>query len=75
MAELQTYRHRVTGLLGEYGPGMAAVFGDVLEAVEPDAKPLAYTPIPQEAVADIIAARDSTDSVDAVDPTQEDSAQ
>lgn len=61
---LQTYRHRETGLLGEYGPGMARVFGDLLEKVDPDAKPLAYTPIPQEAVAEVLAARVPTDPAD-----------
>lgn len=64
MADLQTYRHRVTGLLGEYGPGMARVFSDVLEKVEPDTKPLAYTPIPPEAVAALLSARVSTDPAD-----------
>lgn len=69
---LETYRHRVTGLPGEYGPGMARVFGDLLEKVSPDAKPLAFTPIPPEAVAEVLAARVPTDPADEVGPRKED---
>ena len=39
MAENKTYRHRVTGLVGEYSDITARGMGDVLEEVRPDAKP------------------------------------
>lgn len=39
MSEPRTYRHRVTGLIGEYSDITARGMGDVLEEVSPDAKP------------------------------------
>ena len=39
MAELKTYRHRVTGRVGTYPPEVKRAMGDVLEEVKPGAKP------------------------------------
>lgn len=53
-----TYRHSVTGLVGVYDRRL----GDNdphLKEVEPDAKPLAYTPITPEAVATVLESRKS----------------
>lgn len=51
-----TYRNSVTGQV----ESLPARFGDndpSLERVEDDAKPLAYTPIPHEAVEEVLARR------------------
>ncbi|WP_217182698.1 hypothetical protein [Streptomyces sp. AC495_CC817] len=56
MADKRTYRHRKTGLIGEYDPRVALAHPDLIE-VEPGTKPLAYTPIPREAVDAYLASR------------------
>lgn len=57
-----TYRHRVTGLVSEFPEALAAVHADVLELVDEDAKPLAYTPAsPEEVEAAIAAVADPVD--------------
>ena len=53
MANLTSYRHRVTGLVGQYTADFAAVFPDILEEVAVDAKPLAYVPISVSAIAEL----------------------
>ena len=53
MAETRTYRHKVTGEPGVYPVALALVFPDVMEEVDPDAKPLAYTPISPEAITEL----------------------
>lgn len=59
---IKTYRHQITGLPGQFPEDMAAVFPDLVEVAE-DAKPLAYTPIPADAIADLQAEHDeATDS-------------
>lgn len=52
MTNLKSYRHKRTGLLQQLSPRVAD-FVPELEEVAPDAKPLAYTPIPKEAVAQV----------------------
>lgn len=51
MALLQRYRHRITGLVGEFEQELADVFKDVLELVEGDepAQPVA-APMPKPPV-------------------------
>lgn len=44
-----TYRNRVNGEIGVYPEALAKHF-DYLEEVDEDAKPLAYVPIPQDAI-------------------------
>lgn len=51
------YRHPRTGQIGEYTPALAARFG--LVEVGKDAKPLAYTPIPEAKVAALKSKKDS----------------
>lgn len=50
----KTYRHSVTGLIGKYDPRVALAHPQLIE-VPDDAKPLAYTPINPEAVAQVTA--------------------
>jgi hypothetical protein len=67
--DLRTYRHRGTGLLGEYGPRLAALFKNDLEEVDSDAPPV-YEPVPQEVVDNLLGA--SADTVGSTDLNQED---
>lgn len=53
----RTYRHSVTGVVGVYHPRVALADPHLIE-VPDDAKPLAYTPIPREAVAELLATRE-----------------
>lgn len=72
MAEPKTYRHKHTGLVSKLSEGMAKVFAAVVDEVSPDAKPLAYTPASDEAVAEAkhLAANAVPDSViDTAAPT------
>lgn len=57
---LKTYRHDVTGLIGVYPPALGDNDPHLVE-VRPDAKPLAYTPIPREA-ADAARAKSKSTS-------------
>lgn len=50
----KTYRHSVTGLIGKYDPRVALAHPQLIE-VPNDAKPLAYTPINPEAIAQLNA--------------------
>jgi hypothetical protein len=52
----------VTGLLGNYEPALAEVFGDALEEVDEDAKPLAYVPITDEAISDLQGSADESEA-------------
>lgn len=54
---IKTYRHQNTGLPGQFPEEMAAMFPDLVEVAD-DAKPLAYTPIPADAIS---ALRDEHD--------------
>ena len=54
MNERRTYRHRVSGEVTRRTPAFAACFPD-LEEVPDDAKPLAYTSIPQAAIDEVKA--------------------
>lgn len=49
---IKTYRHQGTGLVGQFPDELADIFPDLVEVAE-DAKPLAYTPIPADAIADL----------------------
>jgi hypothetical protein len=53
---IKTYRHQITGLVGQFPEELAEIFPDLVEVAD-DAKPLAYTPIPADAVADLQAAQ------------------
>ncbi len=48
----KTYRHRLTGVVRRYPESMAKNFPDLIEVV-PGTKPLAFTPIPEEAVKSV----------------------
>lgn len=54
---IKTYRHQGTGLVGQFPDELADIFPDLVEVAE-DAKPLAYTPIPADAIS---ALRDEHD--------------
>lgn len=54
----RTYRNRKNGAVRIYPTALAAHFPDLVE-VKADAKPLAYTAIPQAAVDAVKAASDS----------------
>ena len=49
MAAKDRYRHRITGLIGEYERELADIFKDVLEHIDPDESSPAPAP---ESVAD-----------------------
>jgi hypothetical protein len=49
---IKTYRHSLTGLPGQFPEELAAIYPELVEVAE-DAKPLAYTPIPADAIADL----------------------
>jgi hypothetical protein len=51
MSTERYYRHPVTGIIGSHTPEFAEIFG--LVEVGKDAKPLAFTPIPEAKVADL----------------------
>lgn len=50
------YRHKVTGKVGVYPPSLGENDPNLIP-VEPNAKPLAYTPIPREAIEIVLASR------------------
>lgn len=50
------YRHPRTGAIGEYSPALADRFG--LVAVGKDAKPLAFTPIPEPKIEAVKAKKE-----------------
>ena len=54
----RTYRHELTGLVGEYDPRVALAHPQLIE-VEEGTKPLAFTPIPSEKVADHLASHEA----------------
>lgn len=59
---IKTYRHQSTGLVGQFPEELADIFPDLVEVAD-DAKPLAYTPIPADAITDLKAEREeATDS-------------
>lgn len=64
-----TYRNRVNGALGVYPEELAAHFPN-LEEVSDNAKPLAYVPIPKEAI-DALLGRDPETLLD-IDEEPED---
>jgi hypothetical protein len=53
---IKTYRHQITGLVGQFPEELAEIFHELVEVAD-DAKPLAYTPIPAEQIADLQAAQ------------------
>lgn len=53
------YRHAKTGLVGRYSPRVALAHPHLIEVPE-GTKPLAYTPIPHEAVKQLRAASTAT---------------
>ncbi len=71
MATYRTYRDRTTGAVREYPVALAAVFPN-LQEVEPDAKPLAYVPIPHAVVEDYLASISEPDDNDADEAEEED---
>lgn len=56
MADEKTYRHRLTGLIQRLSPRVAVADPNLVEVAD-DAKPLAYTPIPREAVQNHLASK------------------
>lgn len=56
----RNYRHSKTGLLIRLHPRVAAVDPNLVEVAD-DAKPLAYTPIPAEAVEKVRASKKTAD--------------
>ena len=59
--EWKTYRHAKSGLIQNLHPRVASADSNLIEVAE-DAKPLAYTPIPKEAVESYFAAPVEDDS-------------
>lgn len=57
MADTKRYRHRVTGLVGDFPEALAETFPDDLAEVSDDALDLAYIPISPEAVRAVTSAR------------------
>lgn len=55
--ERRTYRHDVSGAVGEYPTRLGDADPHLIE-VDTDAKPLAFTPIPREAVENLLASRE-----------------
>lgn len=53
----RTYRHALTGVVADYHPRVALADKNLIE-VPAGSKPLAYTPIPREAVDDYLASRE-----------------
>jgi hypothetical protein len=51
------FRHPRTGQIGEYSPALADRFG--LVAVGKDAKPLAFTPIPEAKVTAVKSSKEA----------------
>jgi hypothetical protein len=70
MAEYRHYRDRNTGELQDYPVALAAVFRN-LEEVGPDAKPLAYVPIPHSVVEEYLASASEPDDDDASDEEED----
>lgn len=66
---MRHYRNANTGIPGEYPPALAAHFPELIE-VDPDAKPLAFTPIPQIVIDDLRA--QNADEADEPDEKEED---
>lgn len=65
----RNYRHSLTGLVQRYHPRVASADPNLIEVGE-DAKPLAFTPIPAEAVEDYLASR-IDDAAETVADTEE----
>lgn len=63
----RTYRHKVSGRVGEYDPRVALADPNLVE-VPAGAKPLAYTPIPQEAVEAHLALQEAEEKAPAPAP-------
>lgn len=63
----KTYRHSVTGKVGDFPESLAQHFPALVE-VDSDAKPLAYVPIPQDAIDDFRSQMESAGSGDADNP-------
>lgn len=59
------YRHAKTGVVALYSPRVALAHPHLIE-VEEGAKPLAYTPIPHEAVEDYLASKEPVSDEDAL---------
>lgn len=57
MATRNWYRHEKTGEVGLYHPRVADAHPHLIEVPE-GAKPLAYTPIPHEAVEEYLASQE-----------------
>jgi len=57
----KTYRHSATGLVDRYHPRVALADKHLIE-VSDDAKPLAYLPIPREAIDALVASKTVEDS-------------
>lgn len=70
MASLRTYRHSRTGLVARFHPRVALADANLIEVAD-GTKPLAYTPIPREAVDAILAARTEESDEDLLDDKEE----
>lgn len=55
--EWATYRHKVSGQIGTYPTRLGDSDPNLVEVPE-DTKPLAFTPIPREAVDAVLASRE-----------------
>lgn len=74
VSEIRTYRNPVTGLIDHLHPRVAKAAGNLIE-VDTDAKPLAYTPIPPEAIAKLTSAlHEDTVEGEPVDENDEETA-
>lgn len=67
---LRTYRHAKTGLVARFHPRVALADANLTE-VPDGTKPLAYTPIPREAVEQILAARNAESDEELLDDKEE----
>ena len=70
---LKSYRHSVTGLVGIY-PARLGDSNQYLTEVPDDSKPLAYTPIPHEAVEAYLAAREESPETHDTESGEKDSS-
>lgn len=68
---LRTYRHAKTGRIQVCHPRVALAHPDLVEVTD-TAKPLAYTPIPREAVASLLASRTEQSDEGLLDDEEED---
>ncbi|MDF2506257.1 MAG: hypothetical protein K0Q52_116 [Microbacterium sp.] len=71
MSQTRSFRDTLTGATADMHPRVAAVFPNLVEVPE-GTKPLAYTPIPQDAIKALTTGREKSAATDLTE--DEDSA-